>query len=131
VNGYQKYIDRDTWIDNQWFVEVTKQIDGYRLSQYFGRIGVESSRMDRLDYNLSLSNADYNGGDSPTGWFIRRPGIIHGIRGCTRIRRALRLTNCGTGIATGNCAAAFSRRNDLLAEIDAEASRCSTASRLP
>ena len=33
--GYQAYINRDTFIDNQWFVEIAKQIDGYRLSQYF------------------------------------------------------------------------------------------------
>jgi hypothetical protein len=68
--AYQAYIDRDSFIDNQWFVEIAKQIDGYRLSNYMYK-----DRNGKLfqgpiwDYNLSLSNANYLDGWIPTGWY--------------------------------------------------------------
>ena len=70
ATGYQAYVDRDTFIDNQWFVEIAKQIDGYRISTYFHKDrGAKMKLLPLWDYNLSLFNADYNGGDSPTGWY--------------------------------------------------------------
>ena len=75
VNGYAKYIDPLTMIDNQWFVEIAKQIDGYRLSTYFVKDRNGRIRCEPLwDYNLSLFNADYAGGDSPTGWYYSGVG---------------------------------------------------------
>ncbi len=70
VLGYAPYIDRDSFIDNWWFVEIAKQIDGYRLSTYFTK-----DRNGKIvaapiwDYNLALGNADYLAGDQPTGWY--------------------------------------------------------------
>jgi hypothetical protein len=68
--GYAAYIDVDSFIDNQWWVEITKQIDGYRLSQYFQKDrGGKIKPLPLWDYNLSLSNADYLDGWNATGWY--------------------------------------------------------------
>lgn len=76
VNGYAKYIDPLSFIDNQWFVEITKQIDGYRLSTYFTKDRGGKLRCQPLwDYNLSLSNADYATGDNPQGWYYSQNGF--------------------------------------------------------
>jgi hypothetical protein len=70
ATGYAAYINPLSFVDNQWFVEIAKQIDGYRLSTYFTK-----SRNGRIscapvwDYNLSLYNADYSTGDSHSGWY--------------------------------------------------------------
>ncbi len=72
VLGYAPYIDRDSFIDNWWFVEISKQIDGYRLSTYFYKDRGPNSKLVAApiwDYNLSLGNADYLAGDQPTGWY--------------------------------------------------------------
>ncbi len=73
--GYQAYINRDTFINNQWFVEIAKQIDGYRLSQYFwkDRGGVLNNGP-VWDYNLAYGNADYLNGFDPTGWYYTQLG---------------------------------------------------------
>jgi hypothetical protein len=70
VAGYAAYIDPLTFIDNQWFVEVTKQIDGYRLSTYFTKDrGRKIRALPIWDYNLSLGNADYLNGWMSRGWY--------------------------------------------------------------
>ncbi|MFP6876421.1 MAG: CotH kinase family protein, partial [Roseibacillus sp.] len=70
VNGYAKYIDVDSFIDAHIWVELFKNIDGYRLSNYFykdrGRKLVASPVW---DYNLSLGNANYLEGQNATGWY--------------------------------------------------------------
>ena len=70
TTGYAAYINPLSFVDNQWFVEITKQIDGYRLSTYFykDRNG-KVSCAPVWDYNLSSFNADYNGGDTHVGWY--------------------------------------------------------------
>ena len=72
VLGYAPYIDVDSFIDNWWFVEIAKQIDGYRLSTYFYKDRGANSKIIAApiwDYNLSLGNADYLAGDNPVGWY--------------------------------------------------------------
>ncbi|PYI86942.1 MAG: hypothetical protein DME26_07940 [Verrucomicrobia bacterium] len=67
--GYRAYIDPDTFIDAQWLLEISKQVDGYVFSTYFHK-----DRAGRLcagplwDFNISLGNADYGSGDRATGW---------------------------------------------------------------
>ena len=70
ATGYAAYINTRSFIDNQWLVEITKQIDGYRWSTYYykdrnGKINAGPI----WDYNLSCFNANYNGGDSHSGWY--------------------------------------------------------------
>ncbi len=70
TTGYAAYIDVDSFIDNQWWVEITKQIDGYRISQYFTKDrGEKIKALPIWDYNLSFSNADFLEGSQPTGWY--------------------------------------------------------------
>ncbi|MHC4207646.1 MAG: CotH kinase family protein, partial [Planctomycetota bacterium] len=69
VNGYAKYIDVDSFIDHHFIVEITKNIDGFRLSTYmFKDRGGKLNMGPVWDYNLSLGNADYLQGWIPTGW---------------------------------------------------------------
>ena len=68
--GYQKYIDVDSWVETWLLVEMTKNIDGFRLSTYYhkdrdGKI----KQGPAWDYNLSLGNANYLQGAYPEGWY--------------------------------------------------------------
>lgn len=70
VLGYAPYIEVQSFIDNWWFVEILKQIDGYRLSTYFYKDrGGKIFAAPVWDYNLSLGNADYLAGDQYAGWY--------------------------------------------------------------
>jgi hypothetical protein len=70
VVGYQAYIDRDSWIDHHIMVEVTKNIDGFRLSTfYFKDRGKRLDMGPVWDYNLTLGNANYLNGWIATGWY--------------------------------------------------------------
>lgn len=70
VNGYNKYIDAASFVDHHIMVEMTKNIDGYRLSTFmFKDKGGKLNMGPIWDYNLSLGNADYNGGWLTTGWY--------------------------------------------------------------
>lgn len=67
---YGAYIDLQSFVDNFLTVELTKNIDGYRLSTYFHK-----NRNGKIvaapvwDYNLSLGNADYSYGWLAEGWY--------------------------------------------------------------
>lgn len=68
--GYAKYIDVDSWV-NMWIVaEMTKNVDGFRLSTYFYKDrGGKIVQGPLWDYNLSLSNASFALQASyPEGW---------------------------------------------------------------
>ena len=70
VDGYAKYIDVDSFINIHILVELTKNIDGFRLSTYmFKDRGGKLNMGPAWDYNLSLGNADYLEGWKPTGWY--------------------------------------------------------------
>jgi hypothetical protein len=70
INGYAKYIDVDSFIDLHIIVELTKNIDGFRLSTYMFKDRNGKLNMGPVwDYNLSLGNADYLEGWKPDGWY--------------------------------------------------------------
>ncbi len=67
---YSHFIDVPSFVDNHWIVEFTKQIDGYRLSDYFYKDRNGPIHMAPIwDWNLSFGNADYLQGWDPTGWY--------------------------------------------------------------
>jgi hypothetical protein len=75
TTGYSAYIDVDSFIDNQWWIEIAKQIDGYRISAYYSKDRAGKLRaLPVWDYNLSLMNADYLGGDQFAGWYYTQLG---------------------------------------------------------
>jgi hypothetical protein len=68
--GYARFIDLDSFVDNHWIVEFTKQIDGYRLSNHLHKDRGGKIKMSPIwDWNLSFGNADYLQGEFPQGWY--------------------------------------------------------------
>ncbi|HUT45761.1 MAG TPA: lamin tail domain-containing protein [Sedimentisphaerales bacterium] len=75
LNGYAGYIDVGSFIDVHILVELTKNIDGFRLSTYMFKDRSGKLNMGPAwDYNLSLGNADYLQGWIPTGWYYPQLG---------------------------------------------------------
>lgn len=70
TNHYSHYLDLDSFADHQLHVELSKQIDGYRLSGYFSKDRNGKIAMSPLwDWNLSFGNADYLEGGRTNGWY--------------------------------------------------------------
>ncbi|HEX5043853.1 MAG TPA: CotH kinase family protein [Candidatus Polarisedimenticolaceae bacterium] len=64
------YLDTDSFIDHHILVEMTKNIDGYRLSTFmFKDRGGKLTMGPIWDYNLTLGNANYLEGWLPAGWY--------------------------------------------------------------
>ncbi|CAN5450184.1 hypothetical protein BH10BAC1_BH10BAC1_01810 [soil metagenome] len=72
TTGYRKYIGVNSFIDYFILNEVSKNVDGYRLSTFFYKdkqsSGGKLKAGPAWDYNLAWWNADYCGGDDETGW---------------------------------------------------------------
>jgi hypothetical protein len=72
INGYRKFIGVNTFIDYFILNEVSKNVDGYRLSTFFYKdkqsSGGKLKAGPAWDYNLAWWNADYCGGDVTSGW---------------------------------------------------------------
>jgi hypothetical protein len=94
TNHYSAYIDADSFVDYHWIVEFTKQIDGYRLSNYMQKDRDGKIKMEPIwDWNLSFGNADYLDGYITSGWYYRLIGENEHVW--------LRRLMCGTTSATG------------------------------
>lgn len=72
TKGYRKYINLDSFIDYLIINELTRNVDGYRLSTFMHKD--KDSKGGKLylgplwDYNLAFGNADYCEGSSISGW---------------------------------------------------------------
>lgn len=72
VNGVRKYADLSTFIDYFIVNEVSRNVDGYRLSTYMYKD--RNSKNNRIimgpvwDYDLGFRNADYCNGSNYYGW---------------------------------------------------------------
>lgn len=72
VNGWRRYADEASFIDYFIVNEVSRNVDGYRLSTFFYKD--RQSKGGKIvagpvwDYDLSFRNADYCEGSSVTGW---------------------------------------------------------------
>lgn len=72
ISGYRPLVDIETFIDFLFINELTKNVDGYRISSFMYK---DSDAVDaRLkmgpvwDFNLGLGNADYCQGGNYEGW---------------------------------------------------------------
>ncbi len=77
VNGYAKFIDVRSFIDSHILVELTKNVDGFRLSTYMHKDRNGKLTMGPAwDYNLSMGNAGgyWDDGWLPTGWYFSHLG---------------------------------------------------------
>jgi hypothetical protein len=73
-SGYSKMIDIPSFVDMFLINEMSKNVDGYRLSTYMykDRNSVSSKLVmgPIWDYNLAFGNADYYQGAVLTGWML-------------------------------------------------------------
>ena len=71
INGYRKYIDVDSFIDHLILTEISKNVDGYRLSTFMYKDKNGLLNMGPLwDYNLAFGNANYDDASDVEGWQI-------------------------------------------------------------
>ncbi len=76
VNGYSRYIDLDSFVDYFIMNEVTKNVDGYRLSTFMYKDKDRDSEPGRLcmgpiwDFNLGFGNVDYCTSGNPEGFVV-------------------------------------------------------------
>ncbi len=70
--GYRQYADVSSFIDFAILNEITKNVDGYRLSTFFYKDrdsnGGKLTMGPIWDFNLAFGNADYCEGGNPEGW---------------------------------------------------------------
>lgn len=67
--GYEEYIDVDSFIDFIILDEISKNIDGYRLSTYMSKDYGEKLTMGPVwDFNLAFGNTVYCEADFVSGW---------------------------------------------------------------
>ena len=60
VNGYEKYIDVDSFIVNDFISEITKEVDTYRYSTFVTKDRNGKLQMSpQWDFNISMGNNDY------------------------------------------------------------------------
>lgn len=86
VVGYAQYIDVQSFVDYFLVNEIGRNIDGYRLSSYLYKDrDRRDSRLKMLvwDFNFSLGNANYYGGQETAGWnidLLTAPGFNDSFR---------------------------------------------------
>lgn len=72
TNGYAKYIDVNSFIDFFLLNEITRNVDGYRLSTYLYKNrdskGGKLTMGPAWDFNIALGNGDYYNGYKTQGW---------------------------------------------------------------
>ena len=71
IDGYEPYIDVASFVQTIIINELSRNVDGYRLSTYMYKDkGGKLAMGPTWDHNLSFGNADYCNGSSITGWAI-------------------------------------------------------------
>ncbi|MBN8588139.1 MAG: CotH kinase family protein [Rhodothermia bacterium] len=74
TTGYPKYIDTTSMTDHLLLNEVTKNVDGYRLSAFMYKDRDSKDTRLRIgppwDYNLTFGNADYHDGNDTSDWTV-------------------------------------------------------------
>lgn len=67
--GYRNFIDQNSFIDYFYINELSRNVDGYRLSAYFNKNkNGKISAGPVWDYDLAFRNADYCNGSDVAGW---------------------------------------------------------------
>ena len=82
VNGYSKYIGVSSFIDYFILNEISRNVDGYRLSTFFYKdkqsSGGKLKAGPAWDFNLAWWNADYCQGNLTSGWAYDFPSYCGG-----------------------------------------------------
>ena len=76
-NGFRKYADEGSFIDFFLVNEISKNVDGYRLSTFLHKQRESLGGKIRIgpvwDYDIAWHNADYCEGADPSGWAYQFP----------------------------------------------------------
>ncbi len=77
LNGFRKYAFEKTFIDYFLVNEISKNVDGYRLSTFMNKERDSKGGKIRMgpvwDYDIAWHNANYCEGDLATGWAYQFP----------------------------------------------------------
>ena len=77
LNGYRKYAIENTFIDYFLMNELSKNVDGYRLSTFINKERDSKGGKIRMgpvwDFDIAWHNADYCEGDVTSGWAYEFP----------------------------------------------------------
>lgn len=77
VTGYRQYIDEGSFLDYFIVNEISKNIDGYRLSTFLHKQRESLGGKIRIgpvwDYDIAWQNANYYNGEYYTGWSYQFP----------------------------------------------------------
>jgi len=77
--GYRKYLDEESFIDYILLNELSRNVDGYRLSTFFHKErGGKLKAGPIWDYNLAFGNANYCAGGGTFGWALNFNQICPG-----------------------------------------------------
>lgn len=70
--GFRRFIDEDSFVDYFLLTELTRNVDGYRLSAFFHKDRDSKGGKFRMgpawDYNIAFGNGDYYDAWKPEGW---------------------------------------------------------------
>ena len=76
---YLNFIDIESFIDFFIINEITKNIDGYRLSTFLHKDPSQKLKMGPIwDFNLAFGNANYCEGNKATGWGYKFNSVCPG-----------------------------------------------------
>jgi len=71
-DGYRQYVDLESFVDFLLINEISRNVDGYRLSTYMYKERDDNGGKLHMgpvwDFNLAFGNADYCAGGAPQGW---------------------------------------------------------------
>ncbi|HQV99450.1 MAG TPA: CotH kinase family protein, partial [Bacteroidia bacterium] len=69
IVGYQKFIGNGSWIDYFFSNELSKNVDGYRISSYLYKDKEKTLKAGPVwDYDIAYGNANYCDATDTTGW---------------------------------------------------------------
>jgi subtilisin-like proprotein convertase family protein len=81
TNGYSKYIKTSSFIDYFIISELSKNIDGYRLSTYLYKENISHGGKLNIgpvwDYDLAWHNCNYGNAYDPAGWEYQLPDTAY------------------------------------------------------
>jgi len=72
--SYRQYIDMDSFMDFFFINELSKNVDGYRISTYLHKQSEDNGGLIKMgpvwDFNLGFGNVDYCTGPGTEGWLF-------------------------------------------------------------
>ena len=81
INGYQKYLDVESFVDFFIINELSKNVDAYRLSTYLYKDNISQGGKLHIgpvwDYDIAWHNCNYANSFAPNGWEYMIQDTVH------------------------------------------------------